>query len=225
MDRRAGSNPVQIYDLLETCRFVPLPRRRSVLLVWRHTSNLLNYPGMHRHFRMLAISGKLQASYVASPHDLHLQPKGIWEKLSKLYNLEALNEIVSYSMGRPVHWLNQIVQEDVTSLALRKDGDYPEEPFCDFDLPDEDYWDMMFAKRIASERPSSPPQLAYQLHKDGPISRARQSTAEYTEGIADLFTIASPLTLAQSLARHQYRIAGVVGRARGPRGHRALQNP
>ena len=116
-----------------------------------------------------------------------------------------------------------IIQEDVTSLALRKDGDLGEEPYCDFDLPDEDYWDMMFAKRIASERPSSPPQLAYQLHKDGPISRARQSTAEYTEGMADLLTIASPLTLVQSLTRHQYRIAGVVGREGEPRGRRAWQ--
>lgn len=180
---------------------------------------------MHRHFRMLAIWGNLQASNAASSHDLHLQPKGVWEKLSKLYNLETLNEIVGYSIGSFARWLNEITQEDITSLALRKDGDYAEEPFCDFDLPDEGYWDMMFAKRIASERPSSPPQLAYQLHKDGPISRARQSTAEYTEGMANLRPRnESPLTLTQSLARHHYRIAGVVDRGGRPRGHRALRN-
>ncbi|KAL9124738.1 MAG: hypothetical protein Q9217_005964 [Psora testacea] len=121
--------------------------------------------GMHKHFRMIAISENLRNHGYTSAQDCHTRPPGIWKKLGKLYNLESLNEI-----------------EDATSLGYRRDCEYSMEPFYEFDLPDEDYWDMMFARRLAPGRPSSPILLSYQLHRDGSMSRRRQSTVDDTDG-------------------------------------------
>ncbi|KAL9632942.1 MAG: hypothetical protein Q9164_004996 [Protoblastenia rupestris] len=120
--------------------------------------------GMHKHFRMIAISEHLRNHGYTSAQDDHTRPAGIWKKLGHLYNLEALNEI-----------------EDATSLGNRREGDYSTETYYDFDLPDEDYWDMMFARRLAPGRPSSPPLLPYQLHREGSLSRIRQSTVDDTD--------------------------------------------
>ncbi|KAL9100612.1 MAG: hypothetical protein Q9163_004028 [Psora crenata] len=117
--------------------------------------------GMHKHFRMIAISEHLRSNGYTSAQDEHTRPRGIWKKLGKLYNLEALDEI-----------------EDTKSLGYRRDGESSKEPFYEFDLPDEEYRDMMFARRLAPGRPSSPPSLPYQLHREG--SRRRQSTVDDT---------------------------------------------
>ena len=51
--------------------------------------------GMHKHFRMIAISENLRGHGYPPPQDFHTRPPGIWKKLSKLYNLDALDNIVS----------------------------------------------------------------------------------------------------------------------------------
>jgi len=65
------------------------------------------------------------------------------------------------------------------------------EQFYPFDLPDDpsgendSYWDLKFARRIASERPSSPPILPYQLDTipvGGGKPVRRQSTVDDTDG-------------------------------------------
>lgn len=53
--------------------------------------------GMHKHFRMVAISENLRNHGYTSAKDDHTRIPGIWEKLNGLYNLEALDERVRLS--------------------------------------------------------------------------------------------------------------------------------
>jgi MRG-binding protein len=53
-----------------------------------------HYVGMHKHFRMIAISEHLRNHGYTSPRDDHTRIPHIWEKLKSLYNLEALDERV-----------------------------------------------------------------------------------------------------------------------------------
>ena len=54
--------------------------------------------GMHKHFRMIAISENLRNHGYTSAKDDHTRIPGIWEKLHGLYNLEALDERVRLSL-------------------------------------------------------------------------------------------------------------------------------
>ena len=49
---------------------------------------------MHKHFRMIAISQHLRNHGYTSAKDDHTRIPGIWQKLEKLYNLDALDERV-----------------------------------------------------------------------------------------------------------------------------------
>ena len=61
-----------------------------------HTHMLTHilFLGMHKHFRMIAISEHLRNHGYTSAQDDHTRPAGIWKKLGHLYNLEGLDEIV-----------------------------------------------------------------------------------------------------------------------------------
>ncbi|KAK1755771.1 hypothetical protein QBC47DRAFT_422900 [Echria macrotheca] len=133
--------------------------------------------GMHKHFRMLAISEQLQNHGFSVESCPHTRIPGIWAKLREFYDLEA-------------------VDERENSL------DPPEEPgrprrYRDFDLPYGEYGHMKIERARAdpSEAPSSPPQwdpdapppatsgrrkrgLSESAHK------TRSSTVEDTEGEA-----------------------------------------
>lgn len=50
--------------------------------------------GVHKHFRMVAISEFLKINGYGPASGEHLGIPGIWKKLGTLYNLEALNERV-----------------------------------------------------------------------------------------------------------------------------------
>ncbi|KAL2037968.1 hypothetical protein N7G274_009187 [Stereocaulon virgatum] len=94
--------------------------------------------GMHKHFRMISISENIRNhgyNGYASPKHFHMRIPGIWEKLGTLYNLEALD-----------------IREDAIG-----------ESFYPFSLPDNEYWDMKFAKRINPEGSASPPSLPHLL--------------------------------------------------------------
>lgn len=103
MDRRARNVLVQRYRQVETCRFVvfsaffqsQLLRPRDWLSVHIQglIGNLLSV-GMHKHFRMVAISQNLRNHGYTTPRDDHTRIPYIWEKLGNLYNLEALDERV-----------------------------------------------------------------------------------------------------------------------------------
>lgn len=82
---------------------------------------------------MIAVSEFLRSQGSAE----HLRIPGIWKKLSTLYNLPGLDE-----------------RED--SLIEVEDADSAlEERYCPFELPEE-YGEMMFARRLATEASESP---------------------------------------------------------------------
>ncbi|KAK2748063.1 hypothetical protein FQN55_004614 [Onygenales sp. PD_40] len=95
--------------------------------------------GMHKHFRMLAISDHMTSQGYATPSDPHTRIPGIWKKLGTLYNLSALDE-------------------RETSLATDGSGEVEpaQEPYCPFELPEDEYGDMMFERRINPEGSMSP---------------------------------------------------------------------
>jgi MRG-binding protein len=94
--------------------------------------------GMHKHFRMIALSEHLRNHGYDPTVETHIQIPGIWEKLNTLYNLD-------------------VIDERENSLFDYEDGD---EQCLDFKLPEE-YEEPMFmkGKRSPSEAGSSPPRL------------------------------------------------------------------
>ncbi|KAK4940785.1 hypothetical protein LTR10_019178 [Elasticomyces elasticus] len=88
--------------------------------------------GLHKHFRMIAIRDHLLSQGIISPDDPHTTSTGIWRKLESLYDLDKLNE-----------------RED----SLIDAGD---NTFRDFELPREDFEEMMWQKRLAPDGTQSP---------------------------------------------------------------------
>jgi hypothetical protein len=74
---------------MEACRLVQL----ALYVV--HSVAKRFVPGLHKHFRMLAISDYLKSQGYAPSTAEHMRIPGIWKKLGTLYNLEALDERVS----------------------------------------------------------------------------------------------------------------------------------
>lgn len=62
--------------------------------------------GVHKHFRMLAISEHLKSQGYAPSNADHMRIPGIWKKLASLYNLEALDERVRHDHAKVSieHW-------------------------------------------------------------------------------------------------------------------------
>ena len=60
--------------------------------------------------------------------------------------------------------------------------DPADETFYDFVLPQDDFEDMMFARRLAPDGSTSPPLLAHQLSKERRSMKRRQSTVDDTDG-------------------------------------------
>ncbi|MCJ1370384.1 hypothetical protein MMC20_001597 [Loxospora ochrophaea] len=120
--------------------------------------------GMHKHFRMIAISENLRNHGYTSPQDGHTRIPGIWEKLGSMYNLEALD-----------------AREDSFGEANSDDGSPPNDSFFPFKLPEKDFGTMMFNKRLAPDGHSSPPSLAHQLSNDSSREFRMPSTIEDTE--------------------------------------------
>ncbi|KAK4231295.1 hypothetical protein QBC38DRAFT_533634 [Podospora fimiseda] len=96
--------------------------------------------GMHKHFRMIAISEHLRNHGFHPEKHPHTRIPGIWKKLNDFYNLEAVDE-------------------------RENSMDPPEEPgqrrrYLDFDLPWVEFGELKLERARAdpSEAPSSPPQ-------------------------------------------------------------------
>ncbi|KAL2267502.1 hypothetical protein VTJ83DRAFT_4779 [Remersonia thermophila] len=129
--------------------------------------------GMHKHFRMLAISEHLRNHGFDPDTWPHTRIPGIWVKLAEFYNLEAIDERE-----------NNMDPLDEEGQPRR---------YLDFRLPLEDFGDLMLERARAdpSEAPSSPPQF----DPDAPAgeskkrkragtdanTRTRSSTVEDTE--------------------------------------------
>ena len=140
---------------------------------------------MHKHFRMISISETLRNHGYFSPQNAHTRIPGIWEKLASLYNLETLDARVSLPWIGSWKAQTYSFQEDNFGETNEMDGDPAKQPFCPFALPADEYWDMMFAKRLAPEATSSPPLLAHQLSGvsiEGGRAARRYSTVDDTDG-------------------------------------------
>ncbi|MCJ1426722.1 hypothetical protein MMC29_004625 [Sticta canariensis] len=122
--------------------------------------------GMHKHFRMVAISQHLRNHGYTSQRDDHTRIPYIWEKLRNLYNLDALDE-----------------RENFLGDLRLDDGDRIKEPFCQFSLPEDEYGEMMFAKRLAPEGSFSPPSLQGQPSGESDVGTRRQSTIDDTDDL------------------------------------------
>ncbi|KAL6719866.1 hypothetical protein ACLMJK_001787 [Lecanora helva] len=101
-----------------------------------------------------------------APRNTHIRIPGIWEKLGSLYNLEVLD-----------------LREDATGDLAQAESEEISEPFYEFVLPEEEFWDKTFARRLASEGSSSPPSLPHQLSNlpSGSVRVTRYSTVEDTD--------------------------------------------
>lgn len=77
---------------MEACGFVALNTSDIIL-----HSILTGRAGMHKHFRILAISDHMKSQGYAPANDQHTRIPGIWKKLGLLYNLPALDERVGES--------------------------------------------------------------------------------------------------------------------------------
>lgn len=111
-----------------------------------HFSLLLSNPtflilGMHRHFRMLAIRDYMITQGVINLDQEHTKTPGIWAKLGSLYNLPILDD-------REDSIMNDIPADDVDGGII--------ELYSPFSLPEEEYGDLMFAKRINENGSESP---------------------------------------------------------------------
>ncbi|EGD93173.1 CT20 family protein [Trichophyton tonsurans CBS 112818] len=95
--------------------------------------------GMHKHFRMLAISDYMKSQGYATPNDQHTRIPGIWKKLGTLYNLSALDD-----------------REEPISTEESEDAEQPQELYCPFNLPEDEFGDMMWDRRLNPEGSVSP---------------------------------------------------------------------
>ncbi|PBP17173.1 CT20 family protein [Diplocarpon rosae] len=99
--------------------------------------------GIHKHFRMIALSEHLRNHGYDPRIEQHTRIPGIWKKLRTLYDLD-------------------IIDDRENSFVF----DEPDK-FLDFQLPEQEYGGAMFMKgrrdagggEVTSEAPSSPPQL------------------------------------------------------------------
>ncbi|TVY34418.1 Chromatin modification-related protein [Lachnellula subtilissima] len=110
--------------------------------------------GMHKHFRMIALSEHLRNHGYDPTAEKHTRIPGIWQKLRTLYNLDILDE-----------------RENSFDYD---DGD---DKFLEFQLP-VDYEETMFmkGKRSPSEPPSSPSELDRTPSPHGTRKRKRGDT-------------------------------------------------
>ncbi|KAI9684386.1 MAG: hypothetical protein M1829_002196 [Trizodia sp. TS-e1964] len=100
--------------------------------------------GMHKHFRMISIYQQLRSHGVTTANDHHTRIPGIWAKLKTLYNLEAIDQREN-SLGSEL--------DEEISVAAR-------DVYFPFSLPEDEFGEMMFAKRLKPEGSSSPPTLS-----------------------------------------------------------------
>ena len=109
---------------------------------------------MHKHYRMIALSQHLRSYGHTEPHT---KPDGVWKKLETLYSLKTLDEREDA--------LGELGAEDVEALAKR---------FCDFKLPENEFGDAMFERRLEKGNGTSASPAV--------MSWTRASTVEDTEG-------------------------------------------
>ncbi|KAG6039523.1 hypothetical protein E4U41_002493 [Claviceps citrina] len=156
--------------------------------------------GMHKHFRMIAISEHLRNHGFDPDVYKHTRIPNIWTKLRSYYDLDIIDEREYFDL----------------------DHDELDEKYVDFSLPRSDFLGSMMGRAVAdaSEAPTSPPELdlsaeAAQARKRKRAAttapRARNADAEDTEDGED-----APAPAPAPAARPT---RGGRGRRRGGAGH------
>jgi len=138
------------------------------------------YPGLHKHFRMIAISQHLRNNGYTTPSDDHTRVPGIWKKLRSSYNLEALDDRVSIdgTLGRTCSCK---IQENSFGDDASDDSNPAKESFSQFRLPQADFGDKMFSRRLAPDGSTSPSWLQQQS-ADQNSSGVRRASAVSNAG-------------------------------------------
>lgn len=110
-----------------------------------------SFPGMHKHFRMIAISERMRNHGFDPDIYQHTRIPYIWEKLRAYYNLEVIDE-----------------RENL-------DDDENEDRYEEFSLPHANFMDAMIQRRVASpDAASSPPELQLDEHTASPAPKKRK---------------------------------------------------
>ena len=87
------------------------------------------------------------------------------------------------SMTLPQYLLKLVCgQEDSFGEGISEYSKPTDEPYCQFTLPEEEFGDNMFSRRLAPPGSSSPPSLPHQLSNESSRGARRPSTIEDTEG-------------------------------------------
>ncbi|KAF2967332.1 hypothetical protein GQX73_g6276 [Xylaria multiplex] len=91
--------------------------------------------GMHKHFRIIAISEHLRNHGFDPDVETHTRIPGIWTKLRQFFDMEMIDE-----------------RDNSFDYVRSLGGDEaPEEIYNDFDLPPTDFHDLMWARAAADE--------------------------------------------------------------------------
>ncbi|KAI0908183.1 chromatin modification-related protein EAF7-domain-containing protein [Ustulina deusta] len=91
--------------------------------------------GMHKHFRIIAISEHLRNHGFDPDVETHTRIPGIWMKLRQFFDMEMIDE-----------------RDNSFDYVRSLGGDEaPEEIYKDFDLPPNDFHDLMWARAAADE--------------------------------------------------------------------------
>lgn len=73
-------------------------------------------------------------------------------------------------------------QENAVGDGSSDDVEPAKEPFSHFTLPEDEFGEMMFSRRLAPEASSSPPSLMHQLSNGNETVAQRQTTMDDTDG-------------------------------------------
>jgi len=163
----------------------------------RPSPGLTPRPGMHKHFRMIAISEHLRNHGFDPDYYTHTRIPFIWQKLRTLYNLD-------------------IIDDRENTFDYLEDESF-DDRYLDFSLRGPDFHDMMLQRAEASEAGTSPPQLDLspsptpKKRKRGD-AKARASTVDDTEEGTD---VPSPAHKSARSARSQKRAAAPASKTKG----------
>ncbi|KAI9877848.1 MAG: hypothetical protein M1830_002651 [Pleopsidium flavum] len=165
--------------------------------------------GMHKHFRMIALSQHLRNNGYTTPEDGHTRIPGIWEKLGSLYNLDALDE-----------------RENSIGDDVSDDSDPAKEPFSQFRLPQADFGDRMFNRRLAPDGSASPSWLQHQFSDRSASGTRRASTVEDTEDPrSSPASIRGQKATRNARGSRSIRRSGLQAELKPPTGRRGSKNP
>ncbi|ORY64887.1 chromatin modification-related protein EAF7-domain-containing protein [Pseudomassariella vexata] len=156
--------------------------------------------GMHKHFRIIAISEHLRNHGINAHDNPHTRIPGIWKKLNALYNMDVIDE---------------------RDNAVDAEDEKIWEKYKAFSLPDEEYYqDEAWRRRFhgPDSVASSPPQIDFSMGSEsgrkrkrgadgssaaGSVAKTRASTVDDTE--EDIAS--SPVTKSARGARSRKRAA------------------